>query len=66
MKTWALVLHLLFSDGSNQSFVDDSGLSAYDCAAQLTQDRPPLPRVAFKGGRNIRQVIVSCEQEFEI
>lgn len=60
MKTFSLILYLLFSDGSQQSFVEDYDMSAADCAAGLTEARP-APSTPFKGAREIRSVIVACE-----
>lgn len=66
MKTFALVVYLFFADGSKHTFVEDSGLSAAECATQLvllTHDGLPTPVRPFKGGRKIETAIVACEEE---
>lgn len=65
MKTFALVIYLITSDGSSTSYFEDTGLSASDCTATLVEGVVPEPRKAFKGGRKIETVILACEEEIE-
>ena len=64
-KTFALVVYLFFADGDRDIFVEDSGLTAAECSAQLVLlthlelSRPPY----VQGVRYPEAAIVACEEE---
>lgn len=66
MKTFALIVYLITSDGSSSSYFEDTGLSSTDCAAALIEGVTPQPQKAFKGGRKIETVVLACEEEIEV
>ena len=69
-KTFALVLYLVFNDGSSQDFIADSGLAAGECAARMVEfaimDGVPVPAVPFKGARRVEGAFAVCEEETNV